>query len=251
VKDPVAISRALREAVLPLSFGEPVAFVYNPLDYARRSAELYLRRFARPGCEVLFLGMNPGPFGMAQTGVPFGEVGLVRDWLGIEAPVGRPAREHPGRPVEGFACPRSEVSGARLWGWARERFGDPERFFARAFVWNYCPLAFLEESGRNRTPDKLPAAEREPLFAACDEALRAMVAWLRPGLVVGVGAWSEARARSALAPLGAAAPRVGTILHPSPASPLANRGWAERAEEQLAALGFELAAPGTRRRRKA
>jgi single-strand selective monofunctional uracil DNA glycosylase len=251
VKGPVAISRALREAVHPLAFGEPVAYVYNPLDYARDSAELYLRRFARPGAEVLFVGMNPGPFGMAQTGVPFGEVRAVRDWLGIEAPVRRPSREHPARKVEGFACPRSEVSGARLWGWARERFGPPELFFARAFVWNYCPLAFLEESGRNRTPDKLPAAEREPLFEACDEALRSLVAWLRPGLVVGIGGWSETRARSALAPLGVAAPRIGTILHPSPASPLANRGWAQRAEAQLAELGFRVTSSGTARRKKA
>lgn len=250
MKGPVAISRALRAAVLPLSFGEPVAFVYNPLDYARESAELYLRRFARPGCEALFLGMNPGPFGMAQTGVPFGEVRAVREWLGIEASVGKPPREHPARKVEGFGCPRSEVSGARLWGWARERFGQPESFFARAFVWNYCPLAFLEESGRNRTPDKLPAAEREPLFEACDAALRSMVAWLRPRLVVGVGGWSEARAKSALEPLGAAAPRVGTILHPSPASPLANRGWAERAEAQLAELGFRVGSTSPARRRK-
>ena len=34
---------------------------------------------------VVFLGMNPGPFGMAQVGVPFGEVAAVRDWLRIDA----------------------------------------------------------------------------------------------------------------------------------------------------------------------
>lgn len=240
MKQPLAILTALRAATADLAFAPPVAFVYRPLDYARAPSELYLRRWARRGSEALFLGMNPGPFGMAQTGVPFGDVGLVRGWLGVEAPVGRPAREHARRPIEGFACARGEVSGARFWGWARERFGTPERFFARAFVWNYCPLAFLEDGGRNRTPDKLQAAERRALFAPCDEALRALVRWQGPRLVVGIGAFAEARAREALAPLGADAPRVGTILHPSPASPLANRGWAERAESQLAALGFDL-----------
>ena len=40
---------------------------------------------AAPGRkEAVFLGMNPGLWGMAQTGVPFGTVSLVRDWMGIE-----------------------------------------------------------------------------------------------------------------------------------------------------------------------
>ena len=240
-EDPVRIARRLARRVAGLRFGAPVTHVYDPLTHARPCVELYLRRYARPGCEVLLVGMNPGPWGMVQTGVPFGEVELVRDWLGLEAPVARPAREHPKRPVEGFGCRRSEVSGRRLWGWARERFGTPERFFARFFVWNYCPLAFLEESGRNRTPDKLPAAESADLFAACDQALREMVAALDPRLVVGVGKFAEERVRGVF---GAGPPRVGGLLHPSPASPLANRGWAERAEAQLRELGVELPGAG-------
>ena len=135
--------------------------VYDPLDYARRAHAAYLDAYAGSRKRVVFLGMNPGPFGMAQTGVPFGDVAQVRDFLGIEAPVGRPASEHPKRPVQGFACARSEVSGTRLWGAIAAQFGTPARFFADHFVANYCPLLFLEASGRNRTPDKLPAAERE------------------------------------------------------------------------------------------
>jgi single-strand selective monofunctional uracil DNA glycosylase len=143
---------------------------------------------------------------------------------------------HPKRPVRGFACARSEVSGQRLWGWARARYGSPERFFARFFVANYCPLAFLEASGRNRTPDKLSAAEREPLYRACDTALRHSLEVLAPRLVVGVGHFAEARARDALAGTGIA---IGRIPHPSPASPAANRGWAAQAERALGALGVE------------
>jgi single-strand selective monofunctional uracil DNA glycosylase len=181
--------------------------------------------------------MNPGPFGMAQTGVPFGDVTMVRDWLRIAAPVAKPLHEHPKRPVLGFECPRVEVSGTRLWGWARDRFGTPERFFRRFFVANYCPLAFMESSGANRTPDKLPAAEAQALFDACDESLRDVVRELRPRIVVGVGGFAERRARAALADENVP---VGAILHPSPASPLANRGWAEAIEGQLRELGVAL-----------
>lgn len=232
------IADDLARAVAGLSFAPPVTHVYNPLRYARATHREYLERYGGAPKEVLLVGMNPGPWGMAQTGVPFGEIEAVRDWLGIEGEVGEPEREHPKRPVEGFACSRSEVSGRRLWGWARQRFGAPERFFERFFVHNYCPLSFLEESGRNRTPDKLPAAEREPLFEACDEALRRTVEALSPRWLVGIGAFAERRA-------GAAVGRdfggeIGRVLHPSPASPKANRGWARQAEAELAELGVEL-----------
>lgn len=233
----VKVSRALSRAVSKLEFGGPVTQVYNPLQYARRSHELYLNRFGASPKEAVFVGMNPGPFGMAQTGVPFGDVGFVRDWMGIEAPVDRPADEHPKRPVLGFECERSEVSGSRLWGWAEERFGAPERFFSRFFVINYCPLLFIESTGRNRTPDKLSAGERGSLLPACDEALRAAVEVLNPNLVVGVGAWAT---KQALAALGDDGPRIGTVLHPSPASPKANRGWAPQAESDLRGLGIKL-----------
>lgn len=241
---PAAISRRLARAVDALSFGPPVTHVYDPLGYAREPHEAFLERHAHRGIEALLVGMNPGPFGMAQTGVPFGEVALVRDWIRIEGRVGKPPVEHPKRPIEGFDCSRSEVSGARLWGWARERFGTPEAFFARFFVWNYCPLVFMEASGRNRTPDKLPASEREPLFAACDEALRAIVAALEPRRILGVGAFATGRARAAL---GNALP-IGTLPHPSPASPAANRGWAALADRALAEQGIELpTGPSARR----
>lgn len=237
----VPVVDELERALAPLDFGPPVTHVYNPLVYAGERHRLYLARYGGGPKEVLLVGMNPGPWGMVQTGVPFGEVSLARDWLGLAGPVGRPAAEHPKRPVEGFACARSEVSGSRLWGWARERFGVPERFFARFFVWNYCPLAFLEESGRNRTPDKLPRAEAEPLIAACDHALRQAVAALRPGLAIGIGRFAEDRLRAALAGQAEGdGVRIGRILHPSPASPAANRGWAEQAERELEALGVEL-----------
>lgn len=211
-----------------LSFGAPITHVYNPLVYARAGYRAFVQRFARRGVKAIWLGMNPGPFGMAQTGVPFGDVELVRDWMGIDVAIGRPAEEHPRRPVQGFDCPRREGSGRRLWSWARDRFGAPEQFFERFFVVNYCPLCFMEESGRNRTPDQLPRDEREALTQLCDAALVRAVDILEPAHIVGIGKYAETRARAVLA-----GRPITSILHPSPASPLANRNWTGVVEQQL------------------
>ena len=231
------INDALVNDLRPLRFSPPIAHVYNPLEYARESYDQYFRLYGTPPKDVVILGMNPGPWGMAQTGVPFGEVNLVKDWLGIEAPVRTPANMHPKRPVQGFACPRSEVSGKRLWGWARKTFGTPEKFFARFFVANYCPLLFIESSGRNRTPDNLRASEREPLLAVCDRATRRLIEQLEPSYIVGVGNFAERRARAALADLNVT---IGKILHPSPANPKANRDWDSTVMRELEALGIQI-----------
>lgn len=231
----VQIARELSRSLAQLRFGPPVTHVYDPLTYAWRAHRQYLERWGAGRKQAVLVGMNPGPWGMAQTGVPFGEVGIVRGWLGIDAKIDRPEREHPARPIQGLACTRSEVSGARLWGWARDEFGTPEAFFARFFVANWCPLAFLEDSGRNRTPDKLAVAELAPLTELCDRALRRTVEALGAEIVVGVGAFAEKRVRVALEGLDV---RVGRVLHPSPASPAANRGWAGQATRELRALGI-------------
>jgi single-strand selective monofunctional uracil DNA glycosylase len=231
----IATARRLRDAVAALPFSSPVTHVYNPLDYAWAAHQEYLLRFGGGPKRVLFLGMNPGPFGMAQTGVPFGEISAVRDWLGIEKPVGKPVPENPRRPVTGFACTRSEVSGRRLWALFAERFGTAANFFANHFVVNYCPLAFMESGGRNLTPDKLPAGEKAALFAMCDLHLREVVETLRPEWLIGVGDFAAKRAEEAFA---GDSLKIGRVLHPSPASPAANRDWAGKATGQLRELGI-------------
>ena len=230
----VQVSRTLSERVSALSFRAPVAYVYNPLSYARVPHETYLKRYGKGPKRALLLGMNPGPFGMAQTGVPFGDIAMVRDFLGVTGSVGKPSREHPKRLITGFECTRSEVSGTRLWSFAQSHFKTAARFFENFFVVNYCPLVFMDEGGKNLTPDKLPKAEQEPLFAACDGALRDIVAQLKPKLVIGVGAFAQGRAQRALPDFKGT---IGTVLHPSPASPKANRGWAAIAEQELRDLG--------------
>ncbi|MDX9886951.1 uracil-DNA glycosylase family protein [Thauera sp.] len=231
-------ARALSAAVDALPFAAPVTHVYNPLDYAWAVHRRYLETYGAGRKRVVFVGMNPGPFGMAQIGVPFGEIASARDWLGLEGPVGQPRTVNPKRPVEGFACARSEVSGQRLWGLFRTRFGSPEAFFAEHFVANYCPLVFFE-GGRNLTPDKLPVTEQRPLLEACDAHLHALVAALQPEWVIGIGNWAEKRATEALGgATGVPGLKFGRILHPSPASPAANRGWAEAATKQLRDMGI-------------
>ena len=225
----------LIHAMEALTFSEPVTHVYNPLVYAREPHDLYWKKYGQLGARVMLLGMNPGPWGMVQTGVPFGEIPAVRDWMRITAPVNRPADEHPKRPVEGFDCTRSEVSGRRLWGWAQKAFDRPEDFFSRFFVVNYCPLVFMEAGGRNRTPNNLPAAEKKPLLAACDQALRQTVALLKPAHVIGIGAFAEQRANAALA---ASDLPIGRITHPSPANPKANKGWEKVIFKELKDLGI-------------
>lgn len=229
-------ARGLCETLAGFRCGGEVTHVYNPLVYARRPHEVYVRKFGNGPKRVLFMGMNPGPWGMAQTGVPFGEIPAVRDWMGISEPVDRPEREHPKRRVEGFACKKSEVSGRRLWGLFAERFGSPEAFFAEHYVVNYCPLVFMEATGRNRTPDKLSAAEQAFLEEACDASLAIAIAALDPEWLIGVGGYAEAAFRRVAAFIGHPA-KIGRVLHPSPASPVANRGWAEAATRQLLAQG--------------
>lgn len=233
----VAATRELSAAVASLKFSAPVAYVYNPLEYARETHEEFLARYGNGKKRVVFLGMNPGPFGMAQTGVPFGEIDAVQNWLGIFGFVGKPPREHPAKPVEGFACPRSEVSGKRLWGLFRERFGTPDVFFKEHFASNFCPLLFIagNERGKNLTPEDLVPAERDAVNAPCDLFLRRLTEILEPEWLVGVGNFAEAAARRALAGTDV---KITRVLHPSPASPAANKDWAGKVTEKLVADGI-------------
>lgn len=227
------VSRELTLRLQGLQFSDPARYVYYPVSYAWRPHESYIRRYASTG-QVLLLGMNPGPFGMAQTGVPFGDVYASRDWLEVEAEVDVPEHTHPRRPVVGFGSTRAEGSGKRLWGWAAS-MGPPEVFFSRFFVWNYCPLLFLDEGARNVIPEKLVAGERRALEEACTWGLEQAVAVLRPERVIGVGAYAAARAAHALPSL-----EVGQILHPSPANPQANRDWQGTVLRQLREQGVRL-----------
>ena len=226
------IYRRLSDEVDMLKFSPPVGIVYNPLDYAWDGFAQYMR-YSYGVKRVVFLGMNPGPWGMTQTGVPFGEVEAVKNFLGItKINITKPENAHISRPVQGLNCERSEISGKRLWGLFREKFGTAENFFAENFVLNYCPLLF-KQSSRNITPDKLVRSERDSLCRLCDEALVETVKILEPKFVVGVGNFAYDRAKSALGN----SLTVTKILHPSPANPHANHNWSTKTETKLLSEG--------------
>lgn len=257
-------AKELCKKLRALRFEHPVHTVYNPLEYAWDAYSQYLNRFGASTKRAFFLGMNPGPWGMAQTGIPFGEVAAVREFLNIQAAIGKPKNEHPKRPIQGMECKRSEVSGRRLWGLFSAKYVTPEAFFQQQFVSNYCPLVFMDEGGRNLTPDKLPAAEFAPLSQCCDTHLAQMLSILKPDYLIGIGQFAEQclervaksagleilqasskatskaseQASDAKTPT-AGYPRVqlSRILHPSPASPAANRDWAGAAEKALFEAG--------------
>ncbi|MDR2981382.1 MAG: single-stranded DNA-binding protein [Puniceicoccales bacterium] len=230
------MTRDLSRDLGKMTFGAPVAYVYNPLEYAGNIHEEYLTRYANNRKRVIFLGMNPGPFGMAQTGVPFGEIEAVRSFLGLFGLVGKPAREHPKKPVDGFGCKRSEVSGHRLWGLFSRRFGMAEKFFEEHYVHNFCPLLFLENTklGKNLTPEQLSTAELAQINRLCDEFLRNLVELLKPEFLVGVGGFAEKRATEALVGMPV---RVCRVPHPSPANPAANKDWGGAATAALYEAG--------------
>lgn len=235
-KDLIASVERMKARLERVRIGPPVAFVYRPLDYAWPIARAYYERYGRGPKEMLFIGMNPGPFGMGQTGVPFGEVAAVRDWMKLDGIVASPRRTHPKRPVLGLDCSRSEISGRRLWGAFSQRWPNPADFFARAFVVNYCPLLFLGESAVNITPDKIDKAERKQVEAICDEALSEAIAILEPKYVIGVGIYATKRATTVI---GSSA-MVVNMPHPSPASPAANANWAASARAALVGAGIDI-----------
>ncbi|MFC5050607.1 uracil-DNA glycosylase family protein [Rubritalea spongiae] len=234
-----AAALELIEELAPFTFSEPVTHTYNPLEYAWTSHSEYLRRYGQGKKRVLFLGMNPGPWGMSQTGIPFGEIPAVRDWVGIETKIDKPANEHPKRPVEGFACQRSEVSGRRLWGLFADHYPNSADFFTDHFVANFCPLVWMAETGRNITPDKLKKSESAPVDIVCRKHLAKIITLLQPEFLIGVGAFAEKQLKVTVKEhLPDNTAIIGKILHPSPASPLANKGWPQVPTQQLIDLGI-------------
>ena len=209
-----------------------VAHATNPLDYAWPHHEQYLEKWGGMGAHTLLLGMNPGPWGMAQTGVPFGATEVAQSFLQIEPRIlETPANAHPKRPIEGMGLVRQEISGTRLWNLMSQHYGSAESTFSSIVVVNHCPLLLLGETGKNITPNNLPAAVMAPILKACDDHLLEVVEILGITRIIGVGKYAEQRARMAL---GAGKKgngtgndgreiRIDTCWHPSPASPLANR----------------------------
>jgi single-strand selective monofunctional uracil DNA glycosylase len=221
IDDVVLRTQELRRDVEQLKFPESL-YVYDPLVYAWQPHRMYLENYCSHPVPLFLLGMNPGPFGMAQTGVPFGEVTAVKEFLHITAPVGKPEKEHPKRPVDGFSCKRSEVSGRRLWGFLESYYHTAAVCFTHLVVMNYCPLVFMDggPTGKNVTPDKLGKEMEGRLDAICLSYLKDCVSFYHPSLLVGIGQYAKKK----LETVSDGVP-VDSLIHPSPGNPQANKGW--------------------------
>lgn len=203
--------------------------VYNPMQYAWDGYEQLLERFGEQRGRVLLVGMNPGPWGMAQTGIPFGNVSTVRDWLHIETKLSSYLpKQHPKYPILGMNCCREEGSGKRLWGWVNERVGAAELFFERFFVWNYCPLLFLGKD-HNLVPSALRVHEQQPMEERCSTALKGILRLLEPAAIIAIGRYAELQVKRVV---DERLP-IRYLLHPSPANPAANHNWRNLAEDAL------------------
>ena len=195
-------------------------YVTNPLNYAWQYHESYIKQYSGLGAKTLLLGMNPGPYGMAQCGVPFGATEIAKNFLNISGEFTNPEGRHPKRPIEGLEFERQEISGTRLWGLLKQIWKTPEEIHKNVFLVNHCPLLLLGETGRNITPDNVSGPALKKLMKTCDKHLLSVVKSLGIKRVVGVGKYAEKRARIALEGLDI---EITTCWHPSPASPLANR----------------------------
>ena len=209
--------------------------VYNPLMYAWDIHEEFIRVSGGRGAKTILMGMNPGPHGMGQMGVPFAATSVVRDLLGISGiDVSKPAISHPKRPVNGLAHPKEEVSGTRLWGLLQDRYGGADQIFQNVFIVNHCPLMILHgPRGTNVTPNNVSGPAVRDLLERCDQHLMEVVMALGAEQVIGIGKYAEKRANLALGEMGI---RVMTCWHPSPASPLANRNGGKDWRENVSAV---------------
>lgn len=222
----IEAAASLRDDVDPLgrklvSEGR-IDICYNPLMYAWDVHEEYLRRMGGLGAQTVMLGMNPGPHGMGQMGIPFAATSVVRELLGIsDIQVNQPEIPDDRRPVIGLDYHKEEVSGTRLWGLLQKQYGDAETIASHVFLVNHCPLMlFSGPRATNITPDKIGGKTAKTLLERCDEHLTEVVSILGADRVVGVGKFAESRARAALVETSV---EVAGCWHPSPASPLANR----------------------------
>ncbi len=210
-------------------------YIYNPLVYANEMFFEYIREYVAFPTKYLFLGMNPGPFGMTQTGIPFGEINIVLEYLKLNKPIDSPTIEHPNRKIEGLNINRSEISGKRLWGYIKQKYPNPYEMRNNIYIANYCPLVFLssQKTAKNITPNKLKKETRLKIDNICDQYLFETIDLLECEKLIGIGKYAMGKLKNDKIPFS-------SILHPSPASPLANKGWAEQAEKQLLDFGVIL-----------
>ncbi len=141
--------------------------IWNPGLYGE-TWHARFRRLYRPGQHPLVVfGLNPGPYGMAQTGIPFTDIRrLVSALPDLAAELrGRGERvEPPGLAPPGlrpYLSRSFESSAVRVYRFLKKGWGGAERGWTEVVVANPCTLLFIDPAeGKNRTPADLARAAR-------------------------------------------------------------------------------------------
>lgn len=225
---------ALNEKLRKLSFNSPVQYVYNPVEYAYDMHAAFIKRYCQSEKKILLLGMNPGPWGMVQTGIPFGEINMVKEWYQIEAKINKPAIECPQREVMGLDCHRSEISGKRLYEYFKKVSHTPDNFFKNTYLYNYCPLALLQRGGNNFTPSSLKGAIKKELEEYCNDSLLQVLELLKTEIIIALGVYTKKQADLILKVNCIDHIQVICMPHPSPRAK-GNENWSEKAQHVLEA----------------
>jgi single-strand selective monofunctional uracil DNA glycosylase len=160
--------------------------VLNPGRYGERWHARFRRAYPMSPRPLLVFGLNPGPYGMAQTGVPFTDLkrlesalpGLWKDLVASGEPVTRPGLAPPS--LARHLTRTFESSSVRVYRFLERAYGRPELALREVVFVNPCPLLFIDpETGANRTPADLPRALRArkaaELVHAFEELRRATV----------------------------------------------------------------------------
>jgi single-strand selective monofunctional uracil DNA glycosylase len=160
--------------------------VLDPSRYGERWHAPFRRLYPPRARPLLVFGLNPGPYGMAQTGIPFTDLkrlaqGLPR--LAAELARSGERLSLPGlapSSLQPFLTRTFESSSVRVHRFLRLAHGSAERAFREVVFVNPCPLLFIDRAlGENRTPADLPRALRAGVDEARVEVVSVAVARLR------------------------------------------------------------------------
>lgn len=95
----------------------------------------------------------------------------------------------------------------------------------------------MTSTGRNVTPPSLKSSVKTKLQLICDTSLIEAIDVLQVNTIVCVGKYVQERATKVAKDFTKWKIQIGSITHPSPINPSANKGdWIEIATEQLKSL---------------
>lgn len=215
-----------------LQFPKNITHIYNPIVYALNLHCQYIKKFLNGKKKVMLIGMNPGPNGMVQNGVPFGNTNTVKNLMKIQGQVDQPPSLNPKRPVTGLSCTTEEPSGVRIWNLLQKLAGSLEVFGEQCFLHNFCPLAFFDEQGKNITPSELKGKIKSTLRDICLKYLEKEIQLIQPEIIIAIGSYvgDSLRKLSKQSIYVRTNIKILQLAHPSPRS-LNNNNWPEKATE--------------------